>query len=81
MRDWLEEKHSQNNLIVSNGAEYSGLPSFKQMDVDGVSKEDLASRPEHKIFGLAMLGGGLVFGAARPYGKTSKLSIAVECLD
>lgn len=80
-RDWLKDKHSQNDLIVANGAGYPGLPSLKQNDVDGVSKEDMASRPEHEPFGLAMLGGGLAFGAAHPYGKTSKLRMTIECVD
>ena len=79
--DWLEEKHSLNDLIVSNGAGYPGLPGLEQRDVNGVSREDLVSRPEHEVFGLAMLGGGLVFGAAHPYGKTSKLHRAGDFLD
>ena len=78
--DWLEEKHSLNDLMGSSGAGYPGLPSFKQKEVNGVSKERLASRPELEVFGLAMLGGGLVFGAAHPYGKTSRIEMAGECL-
>ena len=79
--DWLEEKHSLDDLIVSSGAGYPGLPSLKQREVNGASKESLASRPELEVFGLAMLGGGLVFGAAHPYGKTSGLQAIGECYD
>ena len=68
--DWLEEKHSPNDLTASSGAGYPGLPSLKREDINGVSKEKLVGRPELEVFGLAMLGGGLVFGAAHPYGKT-----------
>lgn len=32
-------------------------------------KDGLVSRPELEVFGLAMLGGGMVFGAAHPYGE------------
>jgi len=37
-------------------------------DVKG-SGETLVPRPEHSIFGLAMLGGGKVFGQAHLYGQ------------
>lgn len=67
--DWLEEKHAPDNLLASTVTGYPGLPSLKQ-DMNRVSKEKLINRPEHGVFGLAMLGGGLVFGAAHPYGKT-----------
>ena len=29
----------------------------------------MVNRPELEVFGLAMLGGGMVFGAAHPYGE------------
>lgn len=68
--DWLEEKHTPDGLLKSSsGVGYPGLPSLKQ-DVSEASKEKMMSRPEHEVFGLAMLGGGLVFGAAHPYGMT-----------
>lgn len=67
--DWLEEKNSPKDLTAPRGAGYPGLPSFKQENTNGTSEEKLARRPEHEVFGLAMLGGGMVFGAAHPYGK------------
>ena len=33
----------------------------------------MISRPEHELFGLAMLGGELVSGAAHPYGEADRL--------
>lgn len=54
--DWLEEKHSPNDLIASSGAGYPGLPSLKREDINGVLKEKLVGRPELEVFGLAMLG-------------------------
>ena len=33
------------------------------------ARNELVSRPELEVFGLAMLGGGIVLGAAHPYGK------------
>ena len=67
--DWLEEKHLHKDLTASSGAGYPGLASIEQEDFTGESKDKLVNRPEHEVFGLAMLGGGLVFGAAHPYGK------------
>lgn len=36
-------------------------------NVNGIATKENVSRPELEIFGLAMLGGGRVFGAAHPY--------------
>ena len=33
----------------------------------------MIGRPEHELFGLAMLGGGLVSSAAHPYGEADRL--------
>lgn len=43
--------------------------SATKEDVNGSAAKDTVSRPELEIFGLAMLGGGRVFGAAHPYGE------------
>ena len=67
--DWLEEKCTPRDLMKASGAGYPGLPSFKDKEVDEAFGEKMISRPEHKLFGLAMLGGGLVSGAAHPYGE------------
>ena len=66
--DWLEEKHTPASLLeASSGPGYPGLPSLKEV-VSAAAGEKLMSRPEYEVFGLAMLGGGLVFGAAHLYG-------------
>lgn len=66
--DWLEEKVSYGSLAKSSGG-YPGVPNgsdlFKSMN--GVSSSKLVNRPEHEVMGLAMLGGGFVFGSAHPY--------------
>ena len=71
--DWLEEKRSPKDLIAATGAGYPGSISIKQENVTEDSNDELVNRPEHEVFGLAMLGGGLVFGAAHPYGKPDHL--------
>lgn len=66
--EWLEEKVPREQL-GSQGAGYPGLPRrVNRSGGEGASNE-LVSRPELEVFGLAMLGGGMVFGAAHPYGK------------
>ena len=67
--DWLEEKCPPKDLMKASGAGYPGLPSLKHVDGDEAFEEKWISRPEHELFGLAMLGGGLVSGAAHPYGE------------
>ncbi len=69
--DWLEEKVPP-EALSSKGPGYPGLPSLResQKTPNGIGGEQtLVARPEHEIFGLAMLGGGMVFGAAHPYGQ------------
>lgn len=53
--------------LSSEGVGYPGLPSLNGKN--GYSNGDMVSRPELEVFGLAMLGGGNVFGAAHPYGN------------
>lgn len=52
--------------LGSQGPGYPGLPG--RVKTSG-EKDGLVSRPELEVFGLAMLGGGMVFGAAHPYGE------------
>lgn len=42
-----------------------------QSAAEGRAPSDHVRRPEHEIFGLAMLGGGRVFGQAHLYGRTA----------
>ena len=73
--NWLEETLSPKDLVASRGAGYPGLPTLKREIVNGVLNEEPISRPEHSVFGLAMLGGGLVSGAAHPHGKTDQWNL------
>ena len=63
--DWLEEKVPYEKL-ANGGSGYPGYPDTKAA-LKGAKKGDLVERPEHKVFSLAMLGGGMVYGAAHPY--------------
>ncbi|KAL9583819.1 MAG: hypothetical protein Q9212_002492, partial [Teloschistes hypoglaucus] len=62
--EWLEEKVPPSQ-VASEGVGYPGLMGFDQRN--GFKKDELVARPELEVFGLAMLGGGQVFGAAHPY--------------
>jgi len=64
--EWLEEKTPAQELSAC-GVGYPGIPQAKNI----TNKDELVARPEHEVFGLAMLGGGMVFGSAHPYGKRS----------
>jgi hypothetical protein len=74
--DWLEEKVTVRDLkegrCGTNGGSsaYPG-PFGSELDraVKGKADSDLVGRPELPIFGLAMVGGGQVFGKAHLYGK------------
>ena len=50
------------------GSGYPGLPQGMEASGGKGEENELVNRPELEVFGLAMLGGGLVFGAAHPYG-------------
>ncbi|KAI1372049.1 S-adenosyl-L-methionine-dependent methyltransferase [Hypoxylon crocopeplum] len=72
--DWLEEKVRVCDLLSGRNASQGGLSGYPGVfgaelqkacnDADG---EALVKRPEHSIFGLAMVGGGRVFGQAQLY--------------
>jgi len=72
--EWLEEKVKVKELS-SKHASYPGMPDSNLRTIG--SEESLVSRPELEIFGLAMLGGGRVFGTAHVYG-TMNQAIAVK---
>ena len=65
--DWLEEKVILNGAFT-NGTGYPGIPA---LDLVRSHDDEMKpkSRPEHDVFGLAMLGGGMVSGAAHPFGN------------
>ncbi|RYP22781.1 hypothetical protein DL765_001490 [Monosporascus sp. GIB2] len=72
--DWLEEKVRVSDLRAGlNGTDsspsaYPGVFGTElQKLVSSAGKDDAVARPEHAIFGLAMLGGGLTFGQAHLY--------------
>lgn len=55
--------------LGSQGPGYPGLPGRVKPSGGQGARNGLVSRPELEVFGLAMLGGGMVFGAAHAYGK------------
>lgn len=74
--EWLEEKVTLKSLKAGDcgsdevASAYPGpFGASLEEAGKGYDDESLISRPEHAIFGLAMLGGGRVFGKAHLYGK------------
>lgn len=70
--DWLEEKLPL-EALSAKGVGYPGLPSLRKTrkgQNGNAGEQTLVARPELETFGLAMLGGGKVFGAAHPYGQS-----------
>ncbi|KAF2836623.1 O-methyltransferase A [Patellaria atrata CBS 101060] len=72
--EWLEEKVPVKTILDGNCGSYGAFSEYPgpfgdelKQAVDGKSDDELISRPEHKIFGMAMLGGGRVFGTAHLY--------------
>ena len=79
--DWLEEKITKEEA-TKGGPGYPGMPAMEKLYLDQKDKDVAIPRPELETFGLAMTGGGKVYGTAHLYGKTmhylqiSKLDIA-----
>ncbi|KAJ2985293.1 hypothetical protein NUW58_g5614 [Xylaria curta] len=72
--DWLEEEVRVDVLQAGNNSSDGGLCSYPgvfgaelQHACDNQKSATLIKRPEHSIFGLAMVGGGRVFGQAHLY--------------
>lgn len=86
--DWLEEKVTvqdlQDGRCGTDGGR-SGYPGpfGSELDkvVEGKAADELVNRPELAIFGLAMVGGGRVFGKAHLYGGWLKLRRADKAAD
>lgn len=66
--EWLEEKVPAKAIREDNSNGYPGpFGDELKQSLEGKADNELISRPEHKVFGLAMLGGGRVFGQAHLY--------------
>ncbi|KAJ5698549.1 hypothetical protein N7462_000554 [Penicillium macrosclerotiorum] len=63
--EWIEERVEQDQLRKSGG-HYPGIPSLV-LEPQPIGEDGLVARPELEIMGLAMIGGGRVFGAAQVY--------------
>lgn len=75
--DWLEEEVRVDALQAGNNSSSGGSSGYPgvfgtelQQACEGLSATTLIKRPEHRIFGLAMVGGGRVFGQAHLHGKS-----------
>jgi hypothetical protein len=66
--DWIEERVEQDKLLDSGG-HYPGIPSLV-IEPQPKGEDGLVARPELAIMGLAMIGGGRVFGSAHVHGKS-----------
>ncbi|KAI0196797.1 S-adenosyl-L-methionine-dependent methyltransferase [Xylaria flabelliformis] len=72
--DWLEEEVSVDALQAGNNSSLSGYSAYPgvfgaelQQACKDLKSTTLVKRPEHSIFGLAMVGGGRVFGQSHLY--------------
>lgn len=65
--DWLAER-APPKKITNADIGYPGVPDPKNWILRPDSK-GLVGRPELENFGLAMVGGGMVSGAAHPFGE------------
>ncbi|KAJ8133353.1 hypothetical protein O1611_g274 [Lasiodiplodia mahajangana] len=72
--DWLEEEVTVDTLQAGNKSSHgrsSSYPGVFGAELEKACKDlepsSLVKRPEHSIFGLAMVGGGRVFGQAHLY--------------
>jgi hypothetical protein len=66
--DWIEERVEQDKLLDSGG-HYPGIPSVV-IEPQQKGDDGLVARPELAIMGLAMIGGGRVFGSAHVHGES-----------
>lgn len=62
--EWLEEM-----IPVSAGLKDGAHGGYPRNVLQAAEGEKAKPRPEHEIFGLAMFGGGKVFGTAHIYGQ------------
>lgn len=85
--EWLEEQVPSKTLIDGNCGTDGGTSGYPGPYGDELkeatrdkAEDELVSRPEHKIFGLAMLGGGRVFGEAHLFGQLLQALVSRLCL-
>jgi hypothetical protein len=71
--EWIEERVEQDKLQETQG-HYPGIPSLA-LQPEPKGEDGLVARPELAIMGLAMVGGGRVFGTAHVYGKFTSLLV------
>lgn len=73
--NWLEEDVSPNDLQSGGPGKYPGCfgPEYLSA-VAQIGDKQTIKRPEHEIFGLAMLGGGKITGVAHLYGTSKESS-------
>ncbi|KAL7622056.1 hypothetical protein AAE478_007557 [Parahypoxylon ruwenzoriense] len=72
--DWLEEKVRVGDILSGHNGSQGALSAYPgvfgaelQKACGNADAEALIERPEHAIFGLAMVGGGRVFGQGHLY--------------
>ncbi|KAL6711557.1 hypothetical protein ACN47E_004491 [Coniothyrium glycines] len=72
--EWLEERVSVKDLRIGNCGSHGTTSAYPgpfgaelQAAIAGKTDDELVPRPEHRVFGLAMLGGGRVSGVAHLY--------------
>ncbi|KAI1261349.1 S-adenosyl-L-methionine-dependent methyltransferase [Xylariaceae sp. FL1019] len=72
--DWLEEEVSVDDIRTGKNSTDGGISAYPgvfgselQNACENAKDSQLTKRPEHKIFGLAMVGGGRVTGEAHLY--------------
>lgn len=76
--EWLEQKIIP-GMTPNETQGYPGMPGlYTKEHVNGLTNGqakiehragEAVPRPELEVFGLAMVGGGMVYGAAHPHGK------------
>ena len=75
--DWLAERVSPDQVSPKDSVGYPGIPSAANADLKP-DKDGLVTRPELDNFGLAMIGGGQITGAAHPFGQWSNATLTAS---
>ena len=74
---WIEERIEQDQVLSTSG-HYPGIPSLV-IEPQPIGEDGLVARPELAIMGLAMVGGGRVFGSAHIHGESAPCACSQEC--
>ena len=77
--EWLEEHVPARELEKPSRGGYPGIfgPDLRDATEKGTGSS-FVKRPEHAIFGQAMVGGGRVFGASHVYGECLRSDEGIE---